>query len=161
MVEPEETIGARIARLRQEQGWTQQALAERAAVSRVAISHFEMDLSIPSERTITLLAGLFKLAPRVLVEGTTYPYAKAERLPFVACCYTALELQLALLERDIDWLQRMDPSLQRERFAGELLQSWLPRLASWRREALQPEEEAALAEARRALQAACKQRIAS
>lgn len=157
----EETIGARIARLRQEAGWTQQALAERAAVSRVAISHIEMDLSTPSERTITLLAGLFKLEPQALVEGTTYPRAKAERLPFVACCYTALELQLALLERDIAWLQRLDGSLQRERLAGEALQTWLPRLAQWRLEALEPEAEAALGDARRALQAACGQRTTS
>ena len=159
-MDSEESIGARIARLRQEQGWTQQTLAERAAVSRVAISHIEMDLSTPSERTVTLLAGLFKLAPQALVEGTTYPHAKAERLPFVACCYTALELQLALLERDIAWLQRLDGSLQRERFAGELLQTWLPRLAEWRLEALEPEAEAALGKARRALQVACGKRSA-
>ena len=65
--EPQETIGQRIARLRQQMGWTQEALAERVAISRVAISHFEMDIAIPSERTITLLAGLFKLSPPELV----------------------------------------------------------------------------------------------
>jgi transcriptional regulator with XRE-family HTH domain len=56
-----ESIGKRIARLRQERGWTQQDLATRLASSRVAVSHIEMDLIIPSERTVTLLAGLFKL----------------------------------------------------------------------------------------------------
>jgi transcriptional regulator with XRE-family HTH domain len=154
-MDPGETIGARIARLRQALGWTQQALAEKAALSRVAISHFEMDLSIPSERTVTLMAGLFKMTPRALVAGTTYPQAKTERLPFVACCYTTLELQLALLERDIAWLQRLERSLQRERIAAELLQTWVPQLATWRLEALEPEEEAALDRARRVLQAAC------
>ena len=37
-----ETIGRRPARLRQEQGWTQQTLATRLAISRVTVSHFEM-----------------------------------------------------------------------------------------------------------------------
>jgi transcriptional regulator with XRE-family HTH domain len=39
-----ETIGRRLARLRQEQGWTQQTLAARLAISRVAVSHYEMKL---------------------------------------------------------------------------------------------------------------------
>jgi transcriptional regulator with XRE-family HTH domain len=38
-----ETIGRRPARLRQEQGWTQQTLATRLAISRVTVSHFEID----------------------------------------------------------------------------------------------------------------------
>jgi transcriptional regulator with XRE-family HTH domain len=109
--EPLETIGQRIARLRQQQGWTQQALAERIAVSRVAISHIEMDISIPGERTITLLAGLFKLAPFELVGGTTYPAAKAERLPHTVCSYTPLEMALALLHNDLAWLQRLAGSV--------------------------------------------------
>lgn len=102
-----ESIGKRIARLRQEHDWTQQSLASRLAISRVAISHFEMDLTIPNERTITLLAGLFKLTPHTLVDGTTYPQAKAERLPLIACCYTELEMDLALMENDLAWLNRL------------------------------------------------------
>jgi transcriptional regulator with XRE-family HTH domain len=51
-----ESIGKRIALLRKQFGLTQEALSERVAISRVAISHIEMDLSIPSERTITLIA---------------------------------------------------------------------------------------------------------
>jgi len=43
-----ETIGRRLARLRQEQGWTQKTLAAWLAISRVAVSHFEIDL--PAER---------------------------------------------------------------------------------------------------------------
>jgi len=88
-----EEVGKRIARLRVEQGWTQQALADRLAISRVAVSHLEMDLTVPGERTVTLLAGLFKLEPHELVAGTSYPLGKAERLPQVACRYTELELQ--------------------------------------------------------------------
>ena len=83
-------------------GWTQQDLAARLAVSRVAVSHLEAGISVPGERTVTLLAGLFKLEPHELVAGTSYPPAKTERLPVVACRYTEVEMQLRLLERDIE-----------------------------------------------------------
>ena len=97
-----EHLGRRIARLRAELRWTQQDLADRLAVSRVAVSHLESGMSDPSERTVTLLAGLFKLEPHELVADTSYPPAKAERLPTVACRYTEVELQLRLLDRDIE-----------------------------------------------------------
>jgi transcriptional regulator with XRE-family HTH domain len=95
-------LGRRIAELRNGLGWTQQDLAERLGVSRVAVSHMEAELSTPGERTVTLLAGLFKLEPHELVAGTSYPMAKAERLPVVACRYTEVELQLRLLEADVE-----------------------------------------------------------
>jgi transcriptional regulator with XRE-family HTH domain len=101
-----EPLGRRIARLRSTHGWTQQLLAERLAVSRVAVSHLEAGLSVPGERTITLLAGLFKLEPAELVSGTDYPEARRERLPLIACRYTETEQQLALFERDLLWLGR-------------------------------------------------------
>ncbi len=63
MTSDAESFGKRIARLRQQRGWTQERLAERLAVSRVAVSHIEMGLSIPSERTVVLLAGLFDTEP--------------------------------------------------------------------------------------------------
>ena len=97
-----ENLGRRIARLRAERGWTQQDLAGRLAVSRVAVSHLEAGVTVPGERTVTLLAGLFKLEPFELVAGTSYPPAKAERLPVVACRYTEVELQLLLLEAELE-----------------------------------------------------------
>ena len=108
-------LGRRIAALRNSLGWTQQQLAERLGISRAALSHVEAGMSIPSERTIALLAGIFKVEPHELVAGTSYPVAKAERLPVVVARYTEVELQLRLLERDedtgnvdhADWLQRL------------------------------------------------------
>ncbi len=108
-------LGRRIAALRNGLGWTQQQLAERLGISRAALSHVEAGMSIPSERTIALLGGIFKVEPHELVAGTTYPVAKAERLPVVVARYTEVELQLRLLERDCetghvdraDWLQRL------------------------------------------------------
>ena len=120
-----ESLGARIARLRARRGWTQEALAARLAISRVAVSHFEMGLALPSERTVVLLAGLFKLEPHELVAGTSYPAAKAERLPAVACRHTEVELQLALLERDLAWLGRCAD----ERAGATVLAEWRAKLA--------------------------------
>lgn len=155
-LEPEETIGQRVARLRQQQGWTQQALAERIAISRVAVSHIEMDISVPGERTITLLAGLFKLAPTELVAGTTYPAGKAERLPLSACSYTPLELALALLQNDLDWLQRLERHPDASQLAAELRARWLPELARWRRQVADLESQAAIDAARQAVYDACR-----
>jgi len=126
-----ETIGRRIARLRQEQGWTQQTLSARLAISRVAVSHIEMDLTTPGERTITLLSGILKLAPHDLVAGTTYPQAKSERLPEVACSFTPLELELALLENDLAWLERIMKQPEFGRFYEEICGKWAIRLEEW------------------------------
>lgn len=117
-----EPLGQRLARLRAEQGLTQQALADRLALSRVAISHFEMGQAVPSERTIILLAGLFRREPQELVDDTFYPLGKALRLPAIAPRYTEVEHQLALLERDLEWCARA-PGL-----AGETAALWARRL---------------------------------
>ena len=115
-----EKLGRRIADLRAKLGWTQQELADRVGISRVALSHVEAGMSDPGERTVTLLAGVFKVEPHELVAGTTYPPAKADRLPLVAARHTEVELQLALLEQDLcrgtacveEWHARLAALLQ-------------------------------------------------
>ncbi len=102
-----ESLGVRIGRMRNALGWTQNDLADRLAASRVAVSHFEAGLALPSERTVVLLAGLFGDEPVDFVEGTDYPSAKAERLPECACCYTRVDLQIALFWRDQAWLEKV------------------------------------------------------
>lgn len=102
-----EPLGRRIGDLRAKLGLTQQELADRIAVSRTAVSHLEAGMTVPSERTIVLLAGAFKVEPRDLVAGTLYPAAKTERLPAVAARYTELELLDALLELECTWLERI------------------------------------------------------
>lgn len=141
-----ESLGARIARLRAARGWTQEQLAVRLAASRVAVSHFEMGLALPSERTVVLLAGLFKLEPHALVAGTSYPQAKAERLPGVACRYTEAEQQLALLARDMEWAARLGGSARREMIAA-----WRAKLAALIDAADDDEERRKLEEALRGL----------
>ena len=55
-----EGLGRRVADHRAKLGLTQQELAERLGISRVAVSHIESGVTDPGERTVTLLAGLFK-----------------------------------------------------------------------------------------------------
>jgi transcriptional regulator with XRE-family HTH domain len=120
-----ENLGRRIAAYRSKLGLTQQELADRLAISRVAVSHLESSISDPGERTVTLLAGLFKVEPHELVGDTTYPVAKIDRLPVVAARYTEVELQLELLDRDLTWLERIDLSPgESERVLAE----WVVRL---------------------------------
>lgn len=140
---PTEKLGQRIAQLRTKRGWTQERLAERIAASRTAISQFEAGLALPSERTIVLLAGLFRIDPRDLVAGTGYPEAKAERLPNVACRYTEVELQLALWRRDLMWTARCgDQALLRQ-----FVEEWRNRLRELLDDADDPDEAAALRQA--------------
>ena len=56
---PPESLGSRIARLRVDRGDTQAELAARVAISRVALSNLESGRSVPGERTVALLAGVF------------------------------------------------------------------------------------------------------
>ncbi len=93
-------------------------------MSRVAVSHIEMDLTIPSERSITLMAGIFKLSPFELVEGTTYPRAKAERLPELTNLYTQLELDLALITNDVKWLARLENPGFKLKCTNEIILKW-------------------------------------
>ncbi|MBK5223751.1 MAG: helix-turn-helix transcriptional regulator [Acidimicrobiia bacterium] len=104
-----ESMGRRIARLRVDFGFTQQQLASRLAISRNAVSHMETELSQPSERTVVLLAGVFRMEPHDLVAGTDYPRAKADRLPLMAARYTLVEARLLALDVERRWIARLDP----------------------------------------------------
>jgi len=153
-----EPIGKRIGRLRVERGWTQQALSQRLAVSRVAISHMEMDLTIPSERTITLLAGIFKMNPHDLVEGTTYPQAKAEKLPLITCSYTSIERDLAVLENDLSWLNRLENTTGWVQYADQVKERWQWAFAEWINSDLEPQEREQVQQAQQRLQVVCNSR---
>ncbi len=137
-------LGRRVADLRGKRGWTQQDLAARLAVSRAAVSHVEAGLSIPGERTVALLAGLFAMEPHELVAGTDYPAAKAERLPVVVARWTEVEHRLELLERELDWL---DGSGDAD--AAVVLGEWELRLVALAADAHDPDERERLAAARR------------
>ncbi len=138
-----ESLGRRIAKLRAELGWTQQDLADRIAVSRVALSHLERDLSSAGERTVTLLAGVFGLEPHELVAGTSYPVAKADRLPLVVARHTEVELQCRLLDRDLEEHGRTGDR--------RVLDGWTARLHDLQAQALDPRQRDLLEQAQRRL----------
>ena len=104
-------------------------------MSRVAVSHLEAGMSQPSERTVALLAGLFRLEAHELVAGTDYPQAKAERLPLVVARYTEVELQLRLLDADLAWCAEA-PEAVWERVRGV----WRKRLSELHSAAHDPSE---------------------
>lgn len=116
---PVEKLGQRLAELRRKAGLTQQELADRLAISRVAVSHLESGITQPSERTVALAAGLFKVEPPQLVADTDYPAARAERLPPVVTRYTEAELVAAV----VDELVQLAPSLPRH-LARAALEPW-------------------------------------
>lgn len=149
-----ERLGRRIADVRAKLGWTQQQLAERLGISRVAVSHLESGTSVPGERTVALLAGLAKLDPHLLVAGTDYPVAKTDRLPLTAARYTEAELQLRLLEADLRWIGGAEWGAIDGRVAAEVLRSWLVRLAAIDAETVDPHERQLLGEARAMARAA-------
>jgi len=120
---PFERLGHRIAELRRKHGMTQQQMADRLAISRVAVSHLESCLTPPSERTVTLIAGLFKLEPWQLVRDTDYPSARAERLPPVVTRYTQAELGAAIVDALLASLT--DPD---SRTARLVLEPWRARI---------------------------------
>jgi transcriptional regulator with XRE-family HTH domain len=146
-----ESFGRRVAKLRADLGWTQARLAERVALSRVGLSHLEGAISVPSERTVTLLAGVFGREPHELVGGTDYPAAKAERLPLVAARHTEVDHQLAVLDALAGLAARAGEIDGRvgERLAADLRHEWRGRLAAL----LERTEDA---ESRRALRSALR-----
>ena len=145
MADVTENLGRRIADHRAKLGWTQQDLADRVGISRVAVSHAESGMSDPSERTVALLAGVFKVDPYELVAGTSYPPAKIDRLPLVVARYTEVELQLELLANDLEWMARTDDDPARRA-------EWRSRLSALLESSHDPREReairAALARAR-------------
>jgi hypothetical protein len=92
------------------------------AVSRVALSHLESDLSTAGERTVALLASVFGMEPHDLVGGTSYPVAKADRLPLVVARHTEVELQCRLLDRDLELHERTGDAAR--------LDGWFERLTA-------------------------------
>ena len=119
-------LGDRVATLRVERGWTQQELADRLAMSRTALSHIEAGMRVASERTVVILSGVFRSDPIALVAGTSYPLAKAERLPIIVALHTDVDLALALCAAETEVAARSgNAALLAERTAA-----WTHRLQS-------------------------------
>lgn len=62
-------IGAFIARLRQEKGWTQEQLGERLGVTNKTVSRWENGNYMPSVELLTLMGREFEVSLNELIEG--------------------------------------------------------------------------------------------
>lgn len=147
------SLASRIGALRADRGWTQQRLADRLGISRVAVSHLEVGISSPDARTVTLLASAFGLEPHELVAGTDYPAAKADRLPLVVARRTEVAHQVALMEADLVWVEGPDAVVSDPRALDRVRTRWRTTLAKLAPSVLDPDEAALLAAARRRLDA--------
>ena len=139
----DERLGTRIGRLRVERGFTQAELADRVGISRVAVSHLESSRTVPSERTVALLAGIFGCEPHQLVAGTDYPPSKGERLPVVAARYTEVEHQLGVLDAELRLVAKL-PAAIATREGQRLVAEWGPLLRKLVADAVDARERAML-----------------
>ena len=62
-------LGKTIKRLRTEQNWSQETLAEKAYVSRQTVSNWETEKSYPDVHSLLILSGLFGVSLDELVKG--------------------------------------------------------------------------------------------
>jgi transcriptional regulator with XRE-family HTH domain len=131
-------------------GWTQAKLATRVGVSRVALSHIESGITVASERTVALLAGVFGCEPPELVADTDYPVAKAERLPVMVARHTEVAHQLAVLAAVLEVVERV-PGHEGARLLCDVRHDWRPRLSDLRARTLDPDERRRLGAALRDL----------
>lgn len=69
----EKELGALLRRLRQEQGITQRALAERLHVSAQAVSKWETGAGVPDVQILPKLAGCFGVSVERLLAGDLEP----------------------------------------------------------------------------------------
>ncbi|MGN0435357.1 MAG: helix-turn-helix domain-containing protein [Wujia sp.] len=71
-------IGTRLARLRAEQGMTQEEFANRIGISRQAVSKYELDKSYPDLDKLVSIANLFQVSTDYLLLGECADTEKAE-----------------------------------------------------------------------------------
>ncbi|MCQ6558904.1 helix-turn-helix domain-containing protein [Paenibacillus mendelii] len=66
-------IGSRIAKLRDDRGWTQEQTAASLGISRAALSHYEKNRREPDSETLSKFADLFHVSVDYLVGRTKAP----------------------------------------------------------------------------------------
>ncbi|BBH21829.1 transcriptional regulator [Paenibacillus baekrokdamisoli] len=66
-------IGSRIAKLREDQKWTQEHTASSLGISRAALSHYEKNRREPDSETLMKFADLFHVTVDYLVGRTSNP----------------------------------------------------------------------------------------
>lgn len=100
----------RILKLRQQQGWTQQELAEKAELERKSILRYENGQNAPNGRALIALASVFGVTADYLLGISDDPYPIA-----------ASDADLSPLEREaVQAFRRATSPDQRERLLAAL-----------------------------------------
>lgn len=60
-------VADRIRRLREQNGWTQSALAKILGITRSSVNAWEMGISVPSTQYVVELSSLFKVSTDYLL----------------------------------------------------------------------------------------------
>lgn len=68
------TIGERIKKIRKDANVTQQQFADRLDLKRNTIGNYEVDIIVPSERTIKAICAAYNVNPDWLISGIGEPY---------------------------------------------------------------------------------------
>ncbi|MBR5701359.1 MAG: helix-turn-helix transcriptional regulator [Oscillospiraceae bacterium] len=91
-------VGKNIRRYREQQGLTQDALAERLHVTRQAVSNWETGKNQPDLETLEALAGALRMEPAELIYGKTREYPRFQRKAVIWTLVLGLLVLLALLD---------------------------------------------------------------
>ena len=67
-------LGQMIAKIRKEQGLTQEAFAEKFHVTRQTVSNWENEKSYPDLRTLVKISDMFHISLDVLLKGDSVWY---------------------------------------------------------------------------------------
>lgn len=65
-------LGQMIAKIRKEQGLTQEAFAEKFHVTRQTVSNWENEKSYPDLRTLVKISDMFHISLDVLLKGDSF-----------------------------------------------------------------------------------------
>lgn len=98
------TIGERIKKIRKDANVTQQQFADRLDLKRNTIGNYEVDIIVPSERTIKAICAAYNVNPDWLISGIGEPYreiSKKQKINDFVAAITADEsasFQRAMIE---------------------------------------------------------------
>lgn len=68
------TLGERIKKIRKDKNETQQQFADRLDLKRNTIGNYEVDIIVPSERTIKAICTAYNVNPEWLINEIGEPY---------------------------------------------------------------------------------------
>lgn len=111
-------IGARLRSIRQQNGWTQAALAERIGVLRPQLSRYEAGLDLPNVETILLIRDTLEVSIDELLRGPHAPIEPIIDVELRECLRIAERLPPAHRSTMIEMLHAIFAKAESERAMG-------------------------------------------